>query len=355
MQGSQGYEVISINEKIYTIIWYLGGDWKFLSTVCGLDSASAEYACIWCKCPKDKRFDMAVQWSMSDLNKGARTIQEISEKAKLPRRSTIRFNCSETPIFPFIPIQRVIIDHLHLFLRISDVLINLLIRDLQVADGIHKSTSTLPNKSKGRYMVTYRDFLNGPCKIQFNWFIDKESKRLQFRDLTGPEKIRLFENINIPKLFPVLSTKNELQGIWKEFYSLIQQLGKSECDDINKFEKSVKCWVTKFIGVYQTKDVTPYIHAFAMHVPEFLRLHGNISLFTQQGLEKINDFTTKYYQRSSNHHDTESLKQVLQKHNRLELLEYQGFQRIKQMQKCSVCKSVGHNKRRCPNVIMENP
>jgi len=291
--------------------------------------------------------------SISDLNKGARTIQEISEKAKLPKKSKLHFNCSETPIFSFIPIQRVVIDHLHLFLRISDVLINLLIRDLQIADGIDKATSTLPNTTKGKYMVTYKDFLNKPCKIKFNWFIDKESKRLQFHDLTGPEKIRLFENINIPELFPSLSTKTELQKLWKDFYSLVQQLGKSECDHMDKFEKSVKSWVTKFTSIYQTKDVTPYMHAFAMHVPQFLHLHGNISSFTQQGLEKLNDFATKFYQWLSNHHDFESLKQVLEKHNQLELLEYQGFQHTKQTQKCLVCMSVGHNKCSCPSVTME--
>ena len=243
----------------------------------------------------------------------------------------------------------VIIDHLHLFLRISDVLINLLIRDLQVADGIDKATSTLPNEEKGKYMVAYKNFLNGrDCKIKFNWFIDKESKKLQFRDLTGPEKVRLFENIKIPELFPALSNKNKLQELWKTFYSLVQQLGKLECDDIDDLEASIKSWVTKFASLYQTKDVTPYMHAFAMHVPQFLHLHGNISLFTQQGLEKLNDFTTKFYQRSSNHHDNSSLKQVLEKYNRLELLEYHGCQRIKKKIRCSVCKDEGHNKRCCP-------
>ena len=176
---------------------------------------------------------------------------------------------------------------------------------------------------------------------------------MKYRDLTGPEKIWLFQNVKIPQLFPVLSTKDDLQKLWKDFFSLVQQLGKSECD-VNKFEKSVKSWVTNFTKVYQAKDVTPYMHAFAMHVPQFLRLHGNISSFTQQGLEKVNDITTKFYQRSSNHHDFESLKQVLQKHNRLELLEYQGFHRTKKAQRCSVCKSLGYNKRRCPKDTMES-
>ena len=29
---------------------YLGGDWKFLAVVTGIDSASSDHACIWCKC-----------------------------------------------------------------------------------------------------------------------------------------------------------------------------------------------------------------------------------------------------------------------------------------------------------------
>ena len=54
-----------------------------------------------------------------------------------------------------------------------------------------------------------------------------------------------------------------------------------------------KAWVRLFTSVYQTKDVTPYIHALGMHVSEFLHLYGNIVMFNQQGLEKLNDLTTK--------------------------------------------------------------
>ena len=74
------------------------------------------------------------------------------------------------------------------------------------------------------------------------------------------------------------------------------------------------------------------MHAFAMHVPQFLSLHGNITIFTQQELEKLNDVTTKYFQRSSNHHEMGSLKQILEKHNRLEALEDGGHQRVKQIE-----------------------
>ena len=37
------------------------------------------------------------------------------------------------------------------------------------------------------------------------------------------------------------------------------------------------------------------MHALISHVSEFVSLHGNIVAFTQQGLEKLNDTTTKNY------------------------------------------------------------
>ena len=291
---------------------------------------------------------MTLQWSLTDPMKGARSVKEITEKAQLPKKSKVRFNCCQKPIFSFIPMEHVTIDNLHLFLRISDVLINLLIRDIRVIDGIEKATGKLPDNSKGKNLLAYQEFLNGPCKIRFNWYIDEQSKKLSWRDLTGPEKIRLFKEINIPTLFPTHNRKEQLQALWTDFYSLIKKLGESHCEDIDEFEKSVKSWVIKFTELYQTKDVTLYIHAFSMHVPQFLRMYGNISVFTQQGLEKLNDFSTKFYQRSSNHRTFESLQQILEKHNRLEILESNGCQRTKKIQKCSVYKCIGHNKRCCP-------
>lgn len=79
------------------------------------------------------------------------------------------------------------------------------------------------------------------------------------------------------------------------------------------------------------------MHAFAQHVPEFLRLYGNI--FSQQGLEKLNDLTTKHYQRATNQ-VYEALKQVLEKRNRIELLEDGGYQRTKRVQTCSIVNSL---------------
>ena len=59
-----------------------------------------------------------------------------------------------------------------------------------------------------------------------------------------------------------------------------------------KYYYDIKEWVRDFLTVYQTKNVTPYVHSFANHAPEFIKQYGNIAKFTQEGLEKLNDITT---------------------------------------------------------------
>lgn len=345
-EEAKDLEVLTIQHNVYTILFFLGGDWKFLATVCGIESASAEYSCIWCKCPKSERSNMKLEWSISDPEKGARTIEEIREKHKLSKRSKSRFNCCGDPLFPFIPIQRVVIDTLHLFLRITDVLINLLIRDLRIHDGIAKATE-LDQAPMNSYTKSYENFLNIECKIRFKWNVDRNSKEITYRDLTGPEKVRLFKNMDIASQFPALQKAKEKGQLWTDFSLLMTDINK-ECDP-DKISRKTKSWVKMFTTTYQSKDVTPYIHALCMHVPEFIKLYGNLLSFTQQGLEKLNDISTKDFQRASNHRIEESLKQMLEKRNRIEILEDNGHARTKHTQTCSKCKMVGHNKRSCKN------
>ena len=115
---------------------FLGGDRKFLALVCGIGKANQDYACIWCKCPRIHRWDTSKHWSITDPKMGARSLTEIHNFS-----SSKKFNCRTKPLFDFIPLDHVIIDTLHLFLRISDKLIDLLNRELKRCDVIDKKKS----------------------------------------------------------------------------------------------------------------------------------------------------------------------------------------------------------------------
>lgn len=77
---------------------------------------------------------MAKEWSVTNPELDARTIADIIGCLKKPKGK--RFSCVHPPLFPMIPINHIILDVLHLFLRVTDVLFNLLIMAIRRQDGI---------------------------------------------------------------------------------------------------------------------------------------------------------------------------------------------------------------------------
>ena len=49
---------------------FMGGDWKFLALVTGIEAATSKYFYVWCKCPSDERH-VSDTWSSIDTTKGA--------------------------------------------------------------------------------------------------------------------------------------------------------------------------------------------------------------------------------------------------------------------------------------------
>jgi hypothetical protein len=57
-----------------------------------------------------------------------------------------------------------------------------------------------------------------------------------------------------------------------------------------------------------------------------IKMHGDISIFTMQGLEKLNDFTTQHYFTATNKH-LDYMVQLLNKRNRMDIMRlYSEFE-----------------------------
>lgn len=65
-----------------------------------------------------------------------------------------------------------------------------------------------------------------------------------------------------------------------------------EGEELVSFQHAAKAWLDLFCEVYLIKDAAPYMRVLAYHVLESSQLHGNLSLFNQEGLEKLNDSIT---------------------------------------------------------------
>ena len=60
IEEAEELNIMSIDGDVYYIQYFLDGEWKFLALVCGLELATSNHACIWCKCPKAKIWDMSM-------------------------------------------------------------------------------------------------------------------------------------------------------------------------------------------------------------------------------------------------------------------------------------------------------
>ena len=83
----ESLSTIKVNNICFDIEYFLGGDWKFLATITGIDSASANYTCIWCKCPALERHNSKIKWSICESKFGACTIEENIELASKRKKN----------------------------------------------------------------------------------------------------------------------------------------------------------------------------------------------------------------------------------------------------------------------------
>ena len=336
---------ITIDGVTFEIEYYLGGDWKFLAMATGIDSATSTYACIWCKCPRAERANTTKKWSITDTSKGARTIEE---NVQLGGRSTAKFNVSHVPLFPKIPLTRVIVDNLHMFLRVSDVLIDLFIVELRALDRINQVTK-LKSMEHLAHLLRFEKSVKELGVSGYSFWIGRESRKLKWRSFTGPEKLKV---LSLVELFFEVENVKEIQALWREFIQVNESLSvkpeNMQSNHAETFEEKARTFVRSFNDQYTTKHVTPYMHCMMNHVAEFMKLHGSILPFTQQGLEKYNDTMTKDYFRATSHKGEQCLIQILQKQNKMELLEARRSKRAKKHDiTCSNCKLDGHNRLTC--------
>ena len=320
-------ETITVREQEFAIKYFIGGDWKFLAMITGIDSASSTYACIWYKCPSLERHDSSQTWSISGTEHGARTIEE---NIKIARSKRKQFNVSHEPIFKQIPLTHVIVDNLHMFLRVADTLIDLLLLELNRFNKIKKS---MKMKSLGQlnYLKKYEGIFQSLGISGFSFWIGRESRKLKCRTLTGPEKLVLLKKMNIVVNFPEVPDVENVQTLWCNLLKINKLLSVHPSnltnETVKEFESKSKEFVRLFKDTYPAKHVTPYMHCMMQHVSEFMSTTGALLPLTQQGLEKYNDSMTKDYFRSTSHKGQECLRQILQKQNQMEYLEHAGAER----------------------------
>ena len=245
----------------------------------------------------------------------AQTLSEMQEMCSLPQ-SQCRYSCVRKPLIN-ISLDHVILDELHLMLRVTDRLMENLIKEVMERDNkadINKGRG----EEKGLYLKKFVKEIN-ETGITFNVWEKKNadgagSGLYDWTSLLGSDKKKLMNKLprqlkSSDILFP--ETKETVIKVWATFSYLYHCITASDVNDTtgNQIFENGKEWINLYCSLggiqqgYEKAHVTPYMHCIPYHIPEIVTDHGSLKMFTGQGLEKNNDDAKKLYFQKSNKWD----------------------------------------------------
>lgn len=285
-----------INGAVVKPRWWLGGDMKWLLCVTGCNTA--QHACMHCHVTKGGRKAWHVRWPLQ------RTGNDTRKQGRLHEN-----------IFPFIPVERVIPDFLHLHLRIGERLIHCVAAKLLSEARVAASPKDPEQTRQGEWLAKQL----GP-EIERLAKLEKGTARFELRDkrwavspkLTG-DRLRpvlaKFDFGSVPCLGASPETKtlaSRFHECWKLFVMLFEivncphPFSKLEGFGPDEWQKYMDLWVKSschedgkkgWAALFPAQDfVTPYVHTMLNHVSQLLVLHGDMHELAGQEFEKENNF-----------------------------------------------------------------
>jgi len=123
---------ITADGKDVSVNFFLGGDMKLLLMVMGINSTTADYACLWCKVHKDNRWDTTKLSNYYNQQPIQRTLEEIKKLCKCKENN---YGCINEPLLNT-ALTNVIADELHLLLQITDKLLQNVIDEVLESDAV---------------------------------------------------------------------------------------------------------------------------------------------------------------------------------------------------------------------------
>jgi hypothetical protein len=246
---------VLIDNQVYKLEKYFCGDWNFLELCQGVKATDSKKNCLWCN-------------------------QENQEAHLI-----------EVP---------------QLFSQVSNVLLDLLFDEFQRLTSLNKGI-----------LKELVEILSKAYKLPQPKH--SENTLNELRNIIESDRYKIFENLDFIKLIPDFHRSNLITKIWKDFNELYKYYKTVQKDTTVSYLKGISMkWFELFLSAYHPNNVTPYIHAFAYHLHDFVSLDENYD-FNQQSYKNLNEFISNNYFKSTNRH-ANYLHQLLNKQNRMEIL-----------------------------------
>ncbi|RNA17623.1 hypothetical protein BpHYR1_015410 [Brachionus plicatilis] len=226
-------DIEDYEKRRYTIKYYFCADWKMAANVLELYAASSNFPCLWCETHKDNLY-LIDGSSKRSFKKQLVVIQKASNTKDK------HFGYKTHPIISDIEHSRYLIDLLHLFLRISDVLFELFISELATFDNF--STSSTYSVMKHPILTILICYLNENCGIKLNIFQnEKKSINSIMSNLPATNRIKVFEKLNIETLLVnKLKNATQINKIWPSFYQIYTSLKNTPSPGADVIKRSTE-------------------------------------------------------------------------------------------------------------------
>ena len=191
-------------------------------------------------------------------------------------------------------------NHLHpndLLLRITDKLYENLLEKITHFDK--NDSITIENRQA---LATLELFLIDICKISKPFYKSSRDieEKIKLRSLNGNERLKIFEKVfenkkRLEDLFINIDLNFDLENyVWKSFFDLYLLIKSYDERDLNirefeiqKLKYDLKEWLEFYTILAGKETITPYIHAFVFHVPEFLVKFKRLNLYPENKSRKI--------------------------------------------------------------------
>ena len=293
-----------------SVTLWLSADYKFLLLVLGFKCATARFSCIYCKADLLNPTEWNEQRELDERD----ATGDPDESTGQPRKN----------LFPFIERTRCRVDVLHLLLRCMDRFIHTtallflrelapkLAKDEHKLEFLNKKLAPAIGASAGRASIT----------------IIKQSNMYKLTRCTGDNYRSLLRTFKFANhLPPTASARKEAvlhQQMWDDFSDIYDSINTKAPYDATRIQAEIRSWFAACLNgqtLPTTKTskgktrgskkarrrkktttlkrcqplflasylLTPYFHSLLNHVPQMIRLHGEIYSFTGQNFEKANN------------------------------------------------------------------
>ncbi|KAL9953844.1 hypothetical protein ACROYT_G041316 [Oculina patagonica] len=146
-------------------------------------------------------------------------------------------------------------------------------------------------------------------KVEFKFFEEfnhlAETYERKWTPLDGKQLQIVLDKLDITRVMEAVGGVNAegVNDLWGGFKTLTRalQVKEDHPDYIQPkdFQSHARNWGKFFMELIYDDDLTPYIHAFVYHVPQFLQMHGTLINFNCQPVEKKNHWQSQTFHRGS--------------------------------------------------------